>query len=258
MKNKLKLILSRAKARMAGFLRVRGIYVVAMACVAAIGLAAALSLTPIAEEPVDPDAGGPNAGAPVSRDDSERLAQTTPSPTLSQPTPALSPAQALTPVPDFTQAPATPVVTEKPRLSPPVRGEIVWGYAVNELIYSRTLNQWMTHAGVDVAAPKGTEVNAVFGGSVSRVAKDDALGVMVEVTGSSGMTAVYANLKEEPPVKEGGRVSAGDVVGYVGDTAVSECGEQSHVHFELLVDGKYVDPGLYIRFVKELSSEPRG
>lgn len=244
-KNRLKSILSKAKTGTASFLRAKGIYVVAMSCVAAIGLAAALSLNPQEEDPRQQAAISPtpDGGAPVSVDENETLNQV--QPTL----PPIVPSP--TPVPDFTKAPTTPAPTQKPKLSPPVRGEIIWGYAVSELIYSRTLNQWMTHAGVDVASPKGTEVNAVFAGTVSRLYEDDALGVMVEVTGSSGMTAVYANLKEEPPVKEGTKVNAGDVIGYVGDTALSECGEASHVHFELLVDGKYVDPKLYVLFIQE-------
>ena len=36
------------------------------------------------------------------------------------------------------------------------------------------------------------------------------------------------------------------------DTAVSECGDKSHVHFELLKDEKYVDPQSYVLFIKEL------
>ena len=35
-------------------------------------------------------------------------------------------------------------------------------------------------------------------------------------------------------------------------SAVSECGDKSHVHFELLKDEKYVDPQSYVLFIKEL------
>ena len=42
----------------------------------------------------------------------------------------------------------TPKPTAVQKLSPPVRGEVIWGFAVNELIYSRTLDQWTTHTGV--------------------------------------------------------------------------------------------------------------
>lgn len=55
--------------------------------------------------------------------------------------------------------------------------------------------------GVDVAAPKGSEVYAVFAGTVTEIFTDDSLGVMVEVKGANDMIAVYGNLKAEPPLR---------------------------------------------------------
>lgn len=239
MMQKLKTFLSAAKAGTVKFLRAKGIYVVIMTLVACAGTAAALIFIPRdgagAPQPSDP-------GSEVDLSGDERLyVLKTPDPTPS-PTPS--------PIPDFTEAPATPAQSAKPLWSPPVRGEVIWGYAVNELIYSRTLRQWMTHAGVDVASPKGTEVNAVFGGTVEAVYEDDLMGITVEVK-SGEWTAVYANLAPEPPVQEGVKIEAGDAVGLVGDTAVSECADKSHVHFELRRGGASVDPQKYVRFIKE-------
>jgi len=221
------------------FFRAKGIYVVLMGCVVLIGVAAALLFTlppakdstPQPTPPIDQ----------VSSSEDERLEAVR--------TPELTPSP--TPIPDFTQAPPSNTPQTKPnKASPPVAGEIIWGFAVSELIYSRTLDQWMTHAGVDIASPKGSEVRAVYGGTVNRVYLDDALGVTIEITCANGILTVYANLKEAPPVKEGNRVSAGDVIGYVGTSALSECGDQSHLHFELYKDGKPVDPNGYVLFMK--------
>lgn len=227
-----------AKLGAAKFLRTKGIYVAAMVVLAAVGLAAALLIPPGGTEEEPPDIGGPV----VKSEDEQISLFKSPAPT-----PTLSP----TPIPDFTQPPATAAHTQKPLLSPPVRGEIIWGYAVDQLIYSRTLRQWMTHAGVDVASPKGAEVYAVFGGTVEAVYEDDMLGICVEVSGDGGFAALYANLAKDPPVSEGAKINAGDVVGVIGDTAVSECGDRSHVHFELRRDGASVDPEKYVRFVRE-------
>ena len=62
----------------------------------------------------------------------------------------------------------------------------------------------------------------------------------------------YANLAAEPPLREGAKVNAGDTVGTVGDTAVSECGEKSHLHFGLYVNGESADPQEYVLFDKSL------
>lgn len=122
---------------------------------------------------------------------------------------------------------------------------------MDELVYSETLGQWMTHSGIDIAAPKGTAVYAVWGGRVDRVYTDDALGVMVELDHGDGRISVYGNLDPDLPVEEGQRLQAGDLVGVVGDTAVAECGAAAHLHYELYVDGKAVDPLEYVLLIEE-------
>ena len=52
------------------------------------------------------------------------------------------------------------------------------------------------------------------------------------------------------PVKEGDKVNKGHVIGYVGETASSECGIQSHLHFEYLVNGAGKDPREYVLFAE--------
>ncbi|MBQ9832857.1 MAG: M23 family metallopeptidase, partial [Clostridia bacterium] len=158
--------------------------------------------------------------------------------------------------PDFTMPPEAEHSGQKnsgtsnEKLIAPVDGEIIWGYAVDELIFSRTLSQWMTHSGVDIASPKGTEVYALKGGCIENVYTDDLLGVTVVVAHDDGMMSVYANLKEEPPVSEGQLIESRDLIGFIGDTAISECGDASHLHFELYKGTNTVNPVDYVRFDK--------
>lgn len=231
--------MKKNKEKIAAFLKEKGIYLVLMACVAAVGLAAALVFVPqLQNEPAPTD----DASA-VSGSEDERLdAVLTPTPTIA-PTPTL--------IPDLTPAATVrPTATPKAKAAAPVEGEIVWGFAITELIFSRTLEQWMTHSGVDIASPLGSEVHAVFSGTVESVGEDDQLGITIVVKHANDMTSVYANLKAEPPVKKGQKVNAGALLGYVGDTAKSECNEKSHLHFELHVKGEPVDPSTYVLFQK--------
>ena len=234
----------RFKLKAAAFFRARGYYIALTACIAVL-CAAAIAAFSVPEEP-EPTPGP--SDAPVAYSNDERLTEAarTPAPTISTPTPSPSP----TPIPDFTEAPKPTKAPARTKASPPVSGEVIWGFAVDSLLYSRTLDQWMTHAGVDVASPKGTEVHAVFAGTVEAVYTDDALGVTVEVKSRDGMLAVYANLAAEPPVREGAHRNAGDCIGIIGNTAISECGDKSHLHFELHRDGKPVDPTEYVLFEK--------
>ena len=155
-------------------------------------------------------------------------------------------------VPDMTPAPTvTPAPDGKKNWVSPVDGRLIRGYAMDCLIYSKTLGQWMTHPGADIAAPKGTEVRAVADGTVKRVYDDDMLGTTVIVLHEGGVETVYSNLQKNPPVKEGDRISSRGLIGYIGNTAISECAEESHLHFEIRKDGRPVDPSDYIVFKHE-------
>jgi murein DD-endopeptidase MepM/ murein hydrolase activator NlpD len=133
------------------------------------------------------------------------------------------------------------------RAQAPVSGKVIWGYAADKLIYSKTLDQWTTHKAVDIACPQGTAVKCVLGGTVEKVYTDDQLGVTVIVKHSSDRKTLYANLNETVPVKAGDKVNAGTVLGTVGKTAISECAQESHLHFAFFVKGKAVDPTSKVR-----------
>lgn len=135
-------------------------------------------------------------------------------------------------------------------LNPPVTGEIIWAYAMDELIYSKTLNQWTTHCGTDLACKLGDSVRAVANGTVASVYKDDAFGVTVIVEHENGHKSVYSNLADNPKVKAGDKVKANDILGVCGNTSVLECGDRSHIHFEYYVDDKPVNPEKYVRLQK--------
>lgn len=232
----------KEKARQ--FLREKGLYVAALAGLAAAGGGLLLANQPVKEQSPVPTP----TPAQVSLSQDQRLeeAKASPTPLVPSPSPAASPVEE-TPAPEVTPVPKP----EKKKASAPVKGTLQWPFAMDELVYSETLGQWMTHSGIDIAAPKGTTVYAVWGGRVDRVYTDDALGVMVELDHGDGRISVYGNLAQDLPVEEGQRIQAGDPVGTIGDTAVAECGAAAHLHFELYVDGKAVDPLEYILLIEE-------
>ncbi len=99
-----------------------------------------------------------------------------------------------------------------------------------------------THEGVDIAAPLGAQVMAVSGGVVAEIAEDDLYGTTVRIDHPNGLQSVYCNLAVEPTVYVGDNVSVGEIIGAVGDTALCETNEVTHLHFELRRDGLSVDP----------------
>jgi murein DD-endopeptidase MepM/ murein hydrolase activator NlpD len=130
------------------------------------------------------------------------------------------------------------------KVSLPVEGDTVKKFDKEELQESKTMQQWETHEGIDIAADLGTEVKAVQSGKVADVYKDDAIlqnlksgfGITVVIDHGNGMRTMYSNLADELKVKKGDTVKTGQVIGVVGDTAVREAVsiEGSHLHFVVL------------------------
>ncbi len=97
------------------------------------------------------------------------------------------------------------------------------------------------HEGIDLAAPKGTAVHAPGDAQVSQTfAAHEKLGNAVELTLPSGSKIRMTHL-DEVKVKTGNAVKAGDVVGTVGSTGLTT---GPHVHLEVVVKGKMIDPEL--------------
>ena len=92
-------------------------------------------------------------------------------------------------------------------------------------------------------ADEGDEVVSVAAGEVTRIYVDPMLGDTVEVTHSDTHKSYYSNLaKETVNCKVGDSVAQGDVIGYIGDTTISELADEPHIHFELKVNGASVNP----------------
>ena len=147
-----------------------------------------------------------------------------------------------TPAPTAPQLTETPTVTPIPvRMEWPVTGQMGMTYGTDVLVYSKTLDQWTTHTGVDILAAAGTPVLCVLDGVVSEVRQDTAYGYMVRVAHGEWET-VYASLKDNPACEAGQKVSQGQVLGQVGLSATFESEEAPHLHFEVYRDGRPVDP----------------
>ena len=106
---------------------------------------------------------------------------------------------------------------------------------------------WRVHTGVDFAADLGEPVSAAGDGTVKKIYSDDLFGTTVIVDHGNGVCSIYSNRAATPAVSEGDTVSLGDTIGAVGDTAIGETGEVSHLHFAMEKDGARCDPFDYIK-----------
>lgn len=98
------------------------------------------------------------------------------------------------------------------------------------------------HSGVDIAAPNGTPLVAMYDGEVTEVGENDALGRYVRMRHGDGIEVVYGHC-ESVVARQGDAVKAGDKVALVGSTGVST---GSHVHLSVAVDGEACDPAVLL------------
>ena len=134
-----------------------------------------------------------------------------------------------------------------PEFKMPVEGDILREYAKDNLVYSATLDEWITHNGIDIAAEKTTVVKASAEGTVKSIKNDPRYGLTVVIEHTNRFTSVYSNLLTAEFVEEGETVEQGQTIATVGNTATFEIADESHLHFEILKDNESVDPELYIK-----------
>lgn len=116
------------------------------------------------------------------------------------------------------------------------------GYSETEPSYSKTLDVWEIHKGIDVSAKQGSEVKSLLNGKVVDVFNDKEHGMSVKVQSEDDILVVYSNLAENISVKKNQEVKEGDLLGVVGKTTFIESGEESHVHVEAFKGKEAIDP----------------
>ena len=129
----------------------------------------------------------------------------------------------------------------------PVEGEVVRDFAVDNLIYSDTLQEWTTHTGIDIKAEKTTVVKSAEAGTVKTIKNDPRYGLTIIIEHANGFQTVYSNLLTSEFVVEGEKVEKGQSLGTVGNTAAFEIVDEPHLHFEIIKDNVQVDPNIYLK-----------
>ena len=103
------------------------------------------------------------------------------------------------------------------------------------------------HTGVDWSAPTGTPIVAAGNGTVIKAARESGYGNRVEIQHANGYVTTYNHLSGfARGITEGVRVRQGQVVGFLGSTGLST---GPHLHYEVIVNGNFVDP-LRIRLAR--------
>lgn len=148
----------------------------------------------------------------------------------------------------ITEEPA--IVETLPEFISPVAGYVMKEHSGDTPVFSNTMNDYRPHVGVDVYAPVGDDVFASADGEISNIWEDPMSGNCISITHSGGAVSIYRNMSPTIPdnVTVGAKVTAGEVIGSVGESSLLEIADDPHIHFELTIDNVPVDPAKYITF----------
>ena len=103
-------------------------------------------------------------------------------------------------------------------------------------------NPSMSHLGVDFAAQKGTPIRSTAPGVVEDVINDTYFGLLITIKHKFGIMTRYGHCMQTL-VSKGDKIERGQTVALLGNTGASSA---PHLHYEILKDGKNVDPMKYM------------
>ena len=221
------------KKRFAG----KGYYIALIACLAAVGISGYVFVQTARDSSLEASASATISPAPSA-------AVSNPPTTAQKPKPTADSAAASDKMEDSYEAAIAS--EEGEAMQWPLEGQVLSSFSRDTLTYSQTMADWRTHEGLDIAAEVDSPVMAAQSGTVTAVYEDDFLGSVVVVSHDDDCSTLYANLAKAPEVSVGDTVSAGDVIGRVGGTALLETKEPDHLHFEVFSAGTPVDPMDYL------------
>lgn len=120
---------------------------------------------------------------------------------------------------------------------PMATGEFRSGFGAR---YHPILHYTRPHNGVDWAAPVGTPIFAAGSGTVVKAGWDSGYGRRVEIEHVNGYVTTYNHMSRfGRGMTEGVHVNQGQIVGYLGASGLAT---GPHLHYEVIVNGHFVDP----------------
>ena len=137
---------------------------------------------------------------------------------------------------------AVPKIVERGTKIPPTYIKPLYGGTLTSTFGYRTFRGGENHFGVDWACPTGTTIYASSGGTVTRAGWSSSYGYCVYIKHPDGLETRYAH-NSRLLVSVGQTVNQGQAISYSGNTGDSS---GPHLHFEIRVNGKPVNPFNYV------------
>lgn len=220
------------------FIESKGFYIVLILCAAAIGVSGYVLFF------TEPKDSGYTLELPVVTKTETPVTAQLPDVKIEveKPQTAKTPEPKPEPKPETKAVSKNVPVEQKAVFLPPVNGAVSQEYSKGELVFNPTMGDYRTHNGADIDCEPNTRVAAISDGKVQKVWKDELYGNCISISHANGIVSKYLGLGEKMSVKEGQKVTAGDIIGVSGTTNVTESHKGEHLHIEVQKESQYVNP----------------
>ena len=138
-----------------------------------------------------------------------------------------------------------PEGTDLKSMKSPLAGEIIREFTLDELVYYEAIGEWRVHKGIDIKPKDTLLIESALAGKVEAVNNSEITATEIIIDHGNNVKTLYSNLVSAN-VKAGDTVEKGQVIGNLGKTVSIEASDGAHLHFELIVDGKQINPLDYI------------
>lgn len=142
-----------------------------------------------------------------------------------------------------------PTVSSKGYVIPVKNAVVSTAY---EIAHNTTTNQIRVHQGLDFIGTAGDEVYAIADGTVTMIVTNSKIGEnYVTITHSDGMTSTYKYIDVLEGLEVGAKIERGELLGAIAVANGYELHEGDHLHLEINVQGKNVDPNIYLDLIEK-------
>ena len=123
----------------------------------------------------------------------------------------------------------------------PTSKNIVKDFSGENPVFSKTLNDWRVHKGIDLAAEQGSKIKAITNGTVKEIYNDALYGTTMVIEHDGGFCAYYSGLGETTLVNVDDKVEAGQEIASINGVPC-ESADGYHLHLSIKKDDKFINP----------------
>ncbi len=128
----------------------------------------------------------------------------------------------------------------------PVASSTSVGEYSEQMVFNSTLGRFNAHMAIDFFAEEGTDVYAVYKGTVESVVTELITGTTIVIDHGNGLKTIYNSLLDGDDVSVGQVVEQGEVIGQVSASNRQEYKAGAHLHFQVEENGEIINPAKYL------------